>query len=304
MNGAGFASDGSRRVEGTFWLEGLLEGRLGTPDVAERLRAWVGVQAASALHFTLEVDGPSFSLLPSKEPVRASALRPDPGVRVEEALAALVQTLPADVRGELYSTLHSVEVRPHQEVQSVYAITSTGAVKREERSVAADTVAPAPPLSPKALATRALAALGAVALLVGVSSFFVDWGETFRGLWHQVSPLSEDDVKVDATAFDGHFAVTKLAVGRESRSVVVTVTRGPRFPRALDDPPPAAATLRDALAVAASARGWVRAELYDGKGEFIGASEVRVAALRDKETAELVVTVPREPRPARIVFVP
>lgn len=303
MTGADFAPDG-RRVEGTFWLEGLLEGRLGTPDVADRVRAWVGVQAAAALHFTLEVDGPTFSLLPSKEPVRASALRPDPGVRVEEALAALVQTLPADVRGELYSTLHSVEVRPNQEVQCVYAVTAAGAVKREERIVAADTVAPVPPPSAKALAMRTLAALGAVAVLFGLSSFFVDWGETFRGLWHQVSPLAPDDVQVDATAFDGHFSVTKQEIGRESRSVVLTVTRGPRFPTTLDGPPPAPATWRASLADGAAARGWLRAELFDAKGAYLGASDVRVTELRTKETAELVVPVPREPRPARIVLVP
>jgi hypothetical protein len=291
-------------VEGTFRVEGLLEGRLGDPSRAERVRAWATAQAAAALHFALEVDGATFSLLPSREPVRAAALRPDPGARLEEALRALMAALPPDVRGETYSTLHSVEVRPGQLVRCVYAVTPAGEVRREERTVAAATQPPPTPPTPRALVGRALAGLGALAVLFAISSLFVNWGDTFRGLWHQVSPLAADDVEVDATAFEGHFSVRKHAVGRESRSIVLTVTRGPRFPVRLDDAPPTTATWREALAAQAAARGWVRADLFDAKGAWIGTSDVRVAGLRDAETVEVTVTVPREPRPARVVLVP
>lgn len=298
------ASPDAGHVEGTFRVEGLLEGRLGTPATAERIGAWAAEQAAAALHFALEVDGATFSLLPSREPVRAAALRPDPGQRLEDALRALLTALPADVRGETYSTLHSIEVRPGQLVRCVYAVTPAGEVRREERIVAATTQPPPSPPSPRALALRALAGLGVLAVLFGLSSFFVNWGDTFRGFWHQVSPLSPDDVKVEASAFDGHFAVTKVVVGRESRSLVVTLTRGPRFPVTLDRAPDASATWREALAAQAAARGWVRAEIFDGKGELVATGDVRVAGLRGAETIEVVVPVPREPRPTRVVLVP
>lgn len=292
------------QVEGAFVMEGLVEGRLGRPESAERVRAWAAEQAAAALHFALEVDGATFSLLPSPEPVRAAALRPDPGQRLEEALRALVATLPTDVRGETYSTLRSVEVRPGQLVKCVYAVTPAGDVRREERIVAATTTPPAAALSTKALALRALAALGALGLLFAISSIFVDWGATLRGYWHQVSPLSADDVKVDATAFDGYFAVTQHAIGPDSRSVVLTVARGPRFPLRLEDAPAAPTSWRDGLAASAVALGRVHADLFDAKGAWIGTVDVRVAGLRDQPAVEVAVPVTREPRPARVVLVP
>ncbi|MFO0933560.1 MAG: hypothetical protein U1E39_12740 [Planctomycetota bacterium] len=298
------APEAAGHLEGTFVVEGLVEGRLGRPETAERVRAWAAEQAASALHFALEVDGATFSLLPSPEPVRAAALRPDPGVRLEEALRALVATLPTDVRGETYSTLHSVEVRPGQLVRNVYAVTPAGDVRREERIVAATTRPPAGPPSTRTLVMGALAGLGALAVLFAISSIFVDWGATLRGFWHQVSPLSPDDVKVDAAAFDGHFKVTKHAVGAESRSVVLTLARGPKFPASLDAAPPAPATWREGLAADAVALGRVHAEVYDAQGAWIGSAEVRIAGLREKETVEVSVPVTREPRPARVVLVP
>lgn len=295
-------SDETARVEGTFSVSGLLEGRLGGADPAG-IRAWVDQQREVGLHFALEVEGASFSLLPSSVPVRAAALRPDPGVRLEAALTELLATLPAAARGETYSTLHSIEVRPDQEVQCVYAVSPAGTVRREERIRVVATKPPTPPPSPRTLGLRALAAVGILAIVVALSSLFVDWPSALRGLWHQVSALKSENLAIDAGDFAPYLVVERHDIGRESRSVVLALRRGPRWPATLDAEP-TAATWRERLAKDAVGRGVVRAEIFDAAGAYVASADVRIAGLHADETVKVVVPLPRDPRPARIVFRP
>jgi hypothetical protein len=298
-------SEFERKLEGTFSLDGLLEGRTGPiADVDEKLRAWVATQRAAGLSFSLEVDGPSFSLLPSREPIRAAALGPRPADRVERAIKDVLAVLPAEVHSDVYSTLHSIEVRPNQEVQTVYAVAPDGSVRSEERIVDADTEAPPAAPTGKGMALRALASLGVLALLFAVSSIFVDWRDTFRSLWHQVSPVKADELAVDATAFQPWFEVSSKEVTDQGRVLALHLKRSDAFPRTFDGAPPTGKTWKETLALDALARGWVRAEIFDEKGKFIATADVRVAALRDAETATVEFPIPIDPRPTKVVLVP
>src|SRR5262249_15408694 len=161
-----------------FRLDGLLEGKTGhDPAVGERLREFVHEQEATGLSFALEVDGASFSLMPSKEPVRAAALGPHPAGRVAAPIDEGRRPVPAGEGDEVYWTLHSVEVRHGEEVQSVYATSPDGSVRTEERVVDAETVPPPKALTRKGLVMQALAGLGVLAVLFAISSIFIDWRE-------------------------------------------------------------------------------------------------------------------------------
>ncbi|MFW6158144.1 MAG: DUF7575 domain-containing protein [Planctomycetota bacterium] len=62
----------------------------------------------------------------------------------------------------------------------------------------------------------------------------------------------------------------------------------------------AADSVADELAIEALARGYVRCEYYDEEGKYLVSVEIRVAGLRENETAEVTVPLPRR-RPARMV---
>jgi hypothetical protein len=264
------ASPDAGYVEGTFRVEGCRgPARHAT---AERIGAWAAEQAAAALHFALEVDGATFSLLPSREPVRAAALRPDPGQRLEDALRALLTALPADVRGETYSTLHSIEVRPGQLVRCVYAVTPAGEVRREERIVAATTQAPPSPPTPRALALRALAALGALAC----SSAPHELGDMFRGFWHRVYCPRRLKGRLEPDGTSRHEACGAESAVVPSPAARVPVPLTPAVAGVVGGPaarrPPAARRFFDGGACRDSACAW---RAGDGRGAGPGAREPR-----------------------------
>lgn len=292
--------------EGTIVFDGLIEGRVpADPDGERKVREWVSFAEKAGLSFQIQVEGDSFGLLASRTPVDAKALGPDPAARVTEALTQLVKALPVADRAEVFSTLRSVETRPGQEVQTVYVVAGGGRVESRERVVEAETLPPEPPVTTKEKVKVALIGLVVLVGVVGITSLFVDWRSVFSGLWHRVAPLSEEKVVVDGARFSDWLTVESKRVEGESRVVVVKVRRTARFPGASGSPadaPPADVEKR--LAWEAVLRGWLRAEVFDEKGRFVSHDDVRVAGLKDAETVDLRIAVPRDPRPARIALVP
>ncbi len=292
--------------EGTVVFDGLVEGRVPSdPESEKRIREWTSFASKFGLSFHLEMEGDSFSLLASKAPVPTKTLGAVPAERVTLALAQLLKALPAADRGEVFSTLRSVETRPGQEVQTVYVIGADGKVEAKERVVEAVTAPPEEPVTTRDRVKIGLVGLAVVVAVFGITSFFVDWKGVLTGLWHQVAPLAEEKVAVDASSFSDWLTVESKRVEGDSRVVVVKLRRTAKFPGAPEaaaEGPPADVGKR--LAWEAVVRGWLRAEVFDEKGGYVTYDDVRVTPLRFAETTEVKVVVPRDPRPARIVFVP
>ncbi|MFV1959794.1 MAG: hypothetical protein ACC662_10325, partial [Planctomycetota bacterium] len=84
----------TNRTEGTFVLDGLIEGHLpASADAVDRLRRWVDLMRKLGLEVELEVDGGSFSLLANESKTQVSRLGPDPAFPVRDAIEQLVASL-------------------------------------------------------------------------------------------------------------------------------------------------------------------------------------------------------------------
>ena len=300
------------KTEGTVVLDGLVEGTL--PAGAEgRVREWVRELAARGLELHLELDGDSFSLLPSSAPLPVARLGHRPAEAVKEALQALLRTFPEAERASVFSTLRSAEVQPGLEVQTVYVVGPGGEVETRERTVDAETRAAEPAAALRDRLRAAAVAVVVLAALVGVASLFFDLRGAVSGLWSKVTPLEASDVEVDVTAFQDYLRVAKKESGASGNSVILTLERTDRFPKtdaelsALEGAEPGgdpAGRMRRRLALDALARGRVHADLFGKDGAVLGGMDVSILELRTKGKLEVEVRATRDPRTVRIALVP
>lgn len=293
------------KVEGQFRLDGLLEGPLpDTPEAERKLREWVESAASTGLEFHLDVDGGRFSLLPGTQDIPARHLGENPSDTLCEALERLARFFPAPCRRELTSTLRSIEYRPGTEVQTIYLLQPDGCVEPRQRKIEAETVAP--PDDSDLHNRLVLGLIGFLALLVvlGISALFVDYPTLLGDLFRNLRPPDPKKVEVQCPSFERFVEVVDKKLAPDRRSMVVTIRRTDDFPTREEDidqaMQQAEGRVQQELALEALARGYVRCELFDRDGKFIGFVQCRIKSLRYRSTADLHLPLSRSPQLARV----
>lgn len=299
----------NEKIEGAISLDGLLEGRIaGDSFTADDLQRWAQRAAERHLHFSVETEGNSFSVLGDRRSVDAADLGDDPARAVADALDELLDEMPPPTRTGAMSTLRSVEYRKGEEVQTLYVIVG-GRTDVRQRTVEAKTTAPVGPLTRKKKVRMALAGLAVALLVFLASSIFVDYRAMYTRIVDAVVPVSADELVVEAGPFGESFSVAKKEVASVSgggRSLVLTLKRGKAFPmtaeqtqQLYDD----AKDLPSRLGAESLARGYVRCEYFDKKGKFLAVATARIAELRKTETLKVSLPLPTEgPRVAKVAF--
>jgi len=293
-------------TEGTIILDGLIEGTF--PKDAERaerlLRDWVGFAAGLGLRFSLEVEGRAWSLLADNRPFVGEKLGADPHEAIKQALKQLISIFPPEERKRLFSTLRATAYRKGLEVRTLYLISPDGSLTTEEQSAEVPTKPAPEPLSPRHKALVVLGGVALLAILLAISSLFIDYRELFRRAGAALRPIDLEKLQVDLSAFEGYLELQKKSLDRLRGVLVLTVTRGPRFPR---EPAQAealakqATTMAQRLALEAIVRGYVRVELFDAEGKFLQFTFVRIRGLATKPT--VAIRLPLAPlNPRRVVL--
>jgi hypothetical protein len=316
----------SDKIEGTMNLEGLIEGPMPPfPDAQAKLEKWAEGFAGGAVRVSVQVDGAHFSALPSNAPVRVSALAKageEPAHVVADALADLLRYFPPLERGQVFSTLRSVEYRPGQEVQTVYAVGPDGRAATRQQVVACQTVSAQEPVSRREMLKQGLIGLGVAVVVLAISSYWVD----YRGIWRRMTARVEPTaVTVDMGTFGPYLQVKVTGLDRRDGTLEVELARGKNYPRTeaawdtlYGSPPevllptatgpastaagsaPAATApagmpaslLRRRLALASLAKGVVVLEFRDSKGQLLGQTLLRVADLQLNEKVNGAVPAP------------
>jgi hypothetical protein len=297
----------SARIEGTFRLDGLLEGpRPETPEQESRLHHFVNLAARRNIEFQLEVEGDTFSLLAGSTPAKLPSPGTDLTDEIRQLLVQLLSPLPAQALSRVNSSLRSIEYRKGVEVQTVYAIRPDGTVEFRQRTVETETESAPHPRSRKDQIKMVLTGIGVACLLLLVSSFFVDYGSLLNQTLRTLSPLDAAKIALDASAYQKYFSVETCALRRQGDALLITLKRTPAYPLKESDfdaaQTAAEPSLRERLSVEALAHGYVRCEYFDDQGAFLGFSSERIEGLRTNETVELVLPLPRQRRLGRIVI--
>lgn len=297
------------RVEGSFLLDGLIEGQLpGDAETPERLREWAGAMKRLGLDVQLELDGGSFSLLANESRSQASRVGPQPAAQIRDLVEQLVGCFPDPTAAALFSTLRSVEIRPGVEVQTVYVVRPDGSVEAPERVLDASTAPPPKPPTAREWVKVGLVSLVLLAALFGVTSLFVDWRGAVESMWNRVVPFDASEVEI-VSAFDPYFRVVERERAGGGKVLRLTLERTKAFPKDDDAIRRAFVQLADVSptdqqVLSALGRGYVRVEIFDENEKFLGFHDVRIAGLRKNEKIEIDVRVPLDPRPASIHLIP
>ncbi len=228
----------TEKLEGTIILEGLIEGPMPPfPDARQKIESWARSVAGGSIPFSVQIDTGHFSVLPGNDPVAVQALfpgrtpgqpMPDPSVVVADALSDLLRFFPPLERGQIFSTLRSMEFRPNLEVQTLYAVGPDGRAATRQQSVPAITIAAEAPISREEILKRGGLGLG-VALVILLASTLV---VPYRDLWRKFTATTEPaKISVDTGPFSPYFQAQITGIDRASGLLLITFTRTAAFPQ-------------------------------------------------------------------------
>ena len=268
-------------LEDTYLLEGLLQGPLPSrPGAADALAQL----AARHPHFSLQTDGGQFSLLADEKSHDSRAFLPlTMSATVRESLEKVLELLTPPERMQVFSTLRSREYRPGMEQQTVYLIAAPGIIQIQTRDTTADVQLRPRPATRKEKILLATGAAGILALVLALSTLFVDYRSLFGRAVTNIRGTRLDDIKLDAKAFEGFFKVEATALNAGQDTLILTLTRGPRWKDALQAPP-TATDWPTALAAAALHRRYAMITIQNQDGQLIRSTVLPLDGLLAAET--------------------
>jgi len=217
------------KVEGTFTIDGLLEGVIIAEEDYSHIQNFVTQAKKHNIIFYPSVDGSRFSLLPEQHPVK---LPPD-AVSAEMILCDLLNQLMANFTAaecsQWSSTLRSTEYDTGYEKQTLYGIGNDCKIQPITRSVKANTIAPARPLNPSEKAKIAVFSTIAILIIFGISLFFVPYKKLANRVVENVRPYKLEELEIQMPLFDEYFEITGRQV--KSGKLILTCKPLPKFPR-------------------------------------------------------------------------
>jgi hypothetical protein len=294
------------KIEGTFFLDGLIQGKLpGKPDAAVSLREWVDSARAAGIRFHLEQEGQSFNLLADNRPAAVATLGPTGIVAVGDKLQDLLDLCGPESLASMVSTVRSTEYRPNAQVQTLYVFGPDGQVHSREQMTPINTTPPTPPVTVKQRVKMALIALVVIVGLFAVLSLFLPIPQMIHEAVGGLTPVDVKQINFDRGRYADFIEVgqpEKVTVNRETR-LAIKLKRTAKFPTTqgdFDSLAKSAGTVQDRLAAEALVRGYITVRLfYDDQADY-EKSEIPVKALREKQ--ECTVTLPMNRRFNRVEF--
>jgi len=265
----------AQKIEGTFFLDGLLEGPIFSPEDETFIQKLVDQARSVGLKFHLATDSGRFSVLADKQIAKLPSPQVSADSIVKEMLEELVRNYSRQECSQLMSTLRSVEYLPRQEKQTLYAIVPDGTISVQQRTIPADTVTPAPPLDMRTRLKYLGIVAGIMIVLFAISTLFVPYRSLYRKVVHNLKPFQVQNVQTDATVYQNYFQVETLEIekGKDQDIIRVRCKIKPDFPDTTEKLNrtwnTARDSLEDRLVLEALARKNIRCELYGSENKYL-----------------------------------
>jgi len=276
------------KIEGTFYLDGLLEGPVFAEGDEAFIREFVREAKRWGVKFHLSIDGGRFSLLGDTEPAELPVGASSVDAVLKDGLNQLLKNYSAEECGRLMSTLRSVEYVEGYEIQTLYGIHPRGEATVEQRRVGAATIKPAEPPDMRER-MKQLGVLAAIfGVIFGISAFFIPYREIASRFWANARPFSLEEVEVQSDAgFSRFFEVEGLVHDKKTKSLHIVCKCLDGYPAGVESMnelwQAAADSLGDRLAIEALARGHLRVEVFDRQGLYAGQFDGRMHRSQEKE---------------------
>ncbi len=253
-------------LEDTYIIEGMLQGPMpARPDAAEALSSIGSQLGGKNGHLSFQRDGGQFSLLADEKSHDARVFHPlTLSASIQQTLEQVMSHLTPPERMQLFSTLRSREYRLGSELQTVYQVVSPGIVQVQSRDTPADVQARPRPWTKKEKLLFGMGAAGILALVIGVSTFFVDYRALFGRAISSIRGTNLSELKMDASSLDGYVTVQAKEMNTAKDVLVLTLTRGAKWDQATGAAkPPVDADWPTALAIEALHRKYATVLFID-----------------------------------------
>ncbi len=282
------------KVEGTFIIDGLLEGRLFSDEDVSYIETFVHNAKKDGLFFHLAVNGNRFSVLPEQGVVKLPPSRISAEEIVCEHLNRLLEHFTAAESSQWMSTLRTIEYACGFEKQSLYGIGHDGKVQPVNRSVAVDTIPSAKPLSLREKLRIIAISLAVLLVLFGISLFFVPYKKLAARIIENIMPYNTELLVIETGPFSDYFMLKEVEVDSE-KGFVITCQAMEKFPRTdqqLDDLwRSSKQDISSRLVIETLARRHLYCELYKKNGDFYSRRESRINWV-DEQEGIFVIYVP------------
>lgn len=296
-------------VEGTYTLDGLLQGKIpdaASAEMAENLREWAQSATEAGFPFSLEIEGGQFSLLCGSGVRELTA----PGISVSETLKnsinKLIETIPEAGRGQLFSTIRSSEYVAGGEIQAVYMIGPDGLIRDQTRKVEVETRAAERSLTAKEKLRMGLIVTASLAMLLLLSSFFIDYRKMFGNVRERLTVLTVENLGFDNSLYQDFVKVTVEGLDRRRGGLAVKIERGPRWNEIAAERLAVSAqgvAWDELLVVGNLKRGYIPCLIEGLEEGVVSEAKIPIRSLENKTTSVAIIRLPSNTRATRIVTV-
>jgi len=284
-----------KKVEGTFCLDGLIEGPVFSSEDEIIIGDFVKDASKNGVRLHLSIDGGRFNILPGTEPVKLQAEGISADSIITDCVDRWLSNYSAAECNRLMSTLRSIEFMKNCERRTVYGIGPDGKTTYEQQTVDAKTIAPSVPPTRKEILKAGVVILLTVSVLIGVSSFFVPYREIFNKFWQSVRPYHVESIAFENKVYSKLFEIEKVEADKNSNWINITCRTLEDFPKTEEQMDimwkAAKGTLQDKLAIESIARGYVLCEFYNAENKFITHRNCRML-LDEKENDKFSLVIP------------
>jgi hypothetical protein len=259
------------KLEGTFVLEGLIEGTLPDESLVSELRAWEHLVRNSKLPLTVQVDSGRFNVLPEMRPGKTTALSGSLRDVLTSLLEQLVEIIPPGWRVGLVSTLRSREYLNNEEEQILYVVDQAGMILVEQRRVDARTIKPAPPLTTREKIMIGVSSVGVLCIILAILMYSFDMKSWSQDARDSLVPYSAEEIRLDAESFAPWMNIEHktLASGRELTLEFTPTKEWPVTWKSLDALYDNATTLKEKLTLQSIGRSKINYRLFDRNDKVI-----------------------------------
>jgi len=260
------------KIEGTFRLDGLLEGPLFSDEDEGVIGDFVKRARKAGLNFHAVVDEGRFSLLADTAVVETGSGGEPAHVRVAKYLNELLENYSPEECMKLMSTLRSVEYIAGYEIQILYGIRPDGTAAMEQRTVRAETVRRAEPAHWRTKVKAILLLVIVLCVGIGVSAIFVPYRQIAAHVLEKAKPFRIQDFEVDTGAYGRFFRIERLELDRSREIIVIVCRQSERYPDTeaqLNELwKESSDSVSERLALEALMRNCVRCEFFGRDGDF------------------------------------
>ncbi|MBN1766454.1 MAG: hypothetical protein JW860_14450 [Sedimentisphaerales bacterium] len=277
-------------LEGTFYIDGLLEGPVFGEGDEDLIRRFVRRAAKDGFIFSLAIDGGRFSLLAEKQPGTLPESARSADSLIARHLNEFLDNYRPEEAAQMMSTIRSVEFIPSQEVQTVYGIMPDGKLALEQRKVKAETIKPPRPLSLKEKIRVTGVLVVILAIVFGVSMIFVPYRQLFGRIADSVRPYKIETLEIEQGYYTLYFNIESTEVLKKKLLIRMQCRPTELFPQdvnrlntiweVLTEKDPEHAIVHK-MALEAIWKKYIRCEMFNAEGEYLGQEMCRM--FRDQD---------------------